>query len=86
MEEFSIKKAFELGAGRVRTRCGFSVKAVGESGDEELPVFAIVSEKVTTGRGRRKETHYEDNVVLYHSDGRLHEDKDDGFDLVIKEE
>lgn len=83
MEEFSIKRALELGAGRLRTRCGFKVKAVGESGDSELPVFAIVAEVVTEGRRRRKKTHIEDNVVLYHADGRLHEDKDDDFDLVI---
>lgn len=86
MEEFSIKKALELGAGRVRTRCGFSVKAVGETGDTDFPVFAVVAEVVTEGRGRRKKTHIEDNVVLYHADGRLHEDKDDDFDLVIMEE
>ena len=86
MEEFSIKKALELGAGRVRTRCGFSVKAVGGSGDSELPVSAIVAEEVTTGRGRRKKTHIEYNLVFYHADGRLYENKDDDFDLVIKEE
>lgn len=86
MEKFSIEKALELGIGRVRTRCGFKVKAIGETKDDSFPIFAVVAEEVTTGRGRRKKTHIENNVVLYRSDGRLCEDTEDDFDLVIMEE
>lgn len=95
MEQFSIDKALELGAARVQTRCGFKVTAVGETLVDDLPVFAVVMEVVeeTDGRRRKKrlrkkltKTHIEPNMVLYHADGRLHEDKDDDFDLVITEE
>lgn len=70
---------------KVRTRCGLKAIRISLTGDNEFPICAVVLEEVVKGRGRRKKTHIENNLVLYHADGRLYEDKDDDFDLVITE-
>lgn len=94
MEQFSIEKAKQ--GGIVQTRCGFKVTKISyDTGIEEFPIAAVVMEVVLENDGRRRKrrlrrkltkVHIEPNMVLYHADGRLYEDKDDDFDLVIIEE
>ena len=92
--EFSIEKAKQ--GGIVKTRCGFEVKKIDyNSGIEDMPIAAVVMEVVTETDGRKRKrrlrkklakTHIEPCMTLYHADGRLHEDKDDDWDLIIEEE
>lgn len=94
MEQFSIEKAKQ--GGTIQTRCGFKVTKIScDTGIEEFPIAAVVMEVVLENDGRRSKrrlrkkltkAHIEPNMVLYHADGRLYEDKDDDFDLVIMEE
>lgn len=84
--EFSIEKAKQ--GGTVQTRCGFEVTRIDyNSGVEDLPIAAVVMEVVTEKKGRRrkKKTHIEPCMTLYHADGHLNEDKDDDWDLIIVE-
>lgn len=89
MEQFSIEKAKQ--GGTIQTRCGFKVTNIDyNSGIEETPIAAVVVEviKEKVGRGRKKhiETHTENCLTLYHADGRLYDDREDDWDLVIVEE
>lgn len=94
MEQFSIERAKQ--GGIIQTRCGFKVTKISyDTGIEEFPIAAVVMEVVLENDGRRRKrrlrrkltkVHIEPNMVLYHADGRLYEDKDDDFDLVIVEE
>ena len=86
MGRFSVERALRGCA--IETRCGFEVTRIDlNTGDPEFPIAAIVMEvvKKEVGRRRRKriETTIEPCMTMYHSDGRLHEDKDDDWDLVI---
>lgn len=94
MEQFSIEKAKQ--GGIIQTRCGFKVTKIScDTGIEEFPIAAVVMEVVLENDRRKRKwrlrkkqpkTHIEPNMVLYHADGRLYEDRDDDFDLVIVEE
>lgn len=94
MEQFSIERAKQ--GSIIQTRCGFKVTKISyDTGIEEFPIAAVVMEIVVENERRRRKrrlrnkhvkTHIEPNMVLYHADGRLYEDKDDDFDLVIMEE
>lgn len=91
---FSLDKA--INGGRVETRCGFVVVKINfDTGIDETPIAAIVLEEISevngrwrTKRQRKKHTttRIEPCMTLYHVDGRLHDDKDDDWDLVIIEE
>lgn len=85
MEQFSIERAKQ--GGIIQTRCGFKVNNINfNSGIAELPIAATVMEVVTEMVRRKKVTRIEPCLTLYHADGRLYDDKDDDFDLVIEEQ
>ena len=77
------------------TRCGFEVKQIKyDSGIEDLPIAAVVMEvvKLTDGRRRKRrlqkklaKTRIEPCMTLYYADGRLYDDRDDDWDLIIVE-
>lgn len=86
MENLTLEKLKRLESlSGVRTRCGSNeVLKIGETGDKEFPICAVVLEVVTEGRGRRRKTRKDNTVVLYHADGRIYDDKDDDLDLMIE--
>ena len=86
-EPFSIEKVLDKKL-HVVTRCGFEIRhlEIDTNGVPELPVIALVVEETTKGRGKNRTTKAECVLSMYHADGRIYEDKDDPFDLVIVKE
>ena len=93
MNNFSIERAKQ--GGTVMTRCGFEVKKIQyDSGIDDFPIAAVVMEVVKLSDGRKRKrrlqkklttTRIEPCLTLYHADGRLNDDKDDDWDLIIVE-